>query len=76
MKNQAIWKWGLTSYSSSNQYYAMAGLVWMQAINPLYFKVIIKANAYLVTRGIADIASSGEKVFYFRADTSTLQRTG
>jgi hypothetical protein len=72
---QAIWKWGLTSYSS-NQYYAMAGLVWMESVNPLFFKVIIKANAYLATRGIADIASSGEQVFYFRADTSTLQRTG
>jgi hypothetical protein len=72
---QAIWKWGLTSYSS-NQYYAMSGLVWMEAINTLYFKVIIKANAYLVTRGIADIASSGEREFYFRADTSTLQRVG
>ncbi|AJB41321.1 hypothetical protein TCARB_0245 [Thermofilum adornatum 1505] len=75
VKWQAIWKWGLTSYSS-NQYYAMAGLVWMESVNPLFFKVIIKANAYLATRGIADIASSGEQVFYFRADTSILQRTG
>ncbi len=68
---RAMWKWGLTGYSSK-LYYAMKSQVWMNAVGVLYFKVTIKANAFFYANGLGDVASSGQKAFYFRATTSRL----
>jgi hypothetical protein len=68
---QATWKWGLTGYSSK-LHYAMKSQVWMNAVGVLYFKVTIKANAFFYANGLGDVASSGQKAFYFRATTSRL----
>jgi hypothetical protein len=74
---RGIWRWGVTSYDGSGQRnYYMAGLTTMEAINPLFFKVTFKANAYLAIRGIVDTASSGEHTIYFRADTTELRAVG
>jgi hypothetical protein len=72
VRKQATWKWGLTGYSS-NQYYQMGGLAWMDAVSYLDFAVIIKANAYCpYENGYIETATSGQHVFYFRATTSNL----
>jgi hypothetical protein len=68
---QATWKWGLTGYSSK-LHYAMKSQVWMNAVGVLYFKVTNKANAFFYANGLGDVASSGQKAFYFRATTSRL----
>jgi hypothetical protein len=69
---QAIWKWGLTSFSS-NQFYQMGGLAWMDAVSYLDFAVIMKANTYSpYENGYIETATSGQHLFYFRATTSNL----
>ncbi|NAZ24233.1 MAG: hypothetical protein GU357_00525 [Thermofilum sp.] len=68
---RATWKWGLTGYSPK-LHYAMKSQVWMNAVGVLYFKVTIKANTFFYANGLRDVASSGQKAFYFRATTSRL----
>lgn len=75
--SDVIWRWGLTSYDGSGtRWYYMSGYAELDSLEPLYFTVRMKANAYMVTRGIAATATSGRFNFDFTAYADHLEYQG
>lgn len=73
----AVWRWGLTSYDgSSSTDYHMGGYAMLDGLEPMYFAVRVRANAYLWVRGIVDTATSGQLNFLFAAYTDRLNPQG